>query len=507
MMIILLFLLLVSFALCVHFSLRNRKYAARIKYDNQIIAAIPVSSFVLNKNKTITRIIHTTPAAMYGFSPSDIVGKPLSFFCNDANSPFHQACNLLNTAFNRIMETKQTEFFRYKIGEADLEATVQILKDGDVLCVVRDISQDTQAVREMMQKKRNEITVALNAGGLTSWSYDVKSKIFDSAIDNEVIYDAMGYTTLLQRIAKEDRQMVRESFDKILNGSAKHCEFTVRSTTRKGAVIWANVHAVPDEYDEEGRVKIIIGSQKNITKEVEATNELIKLREQADESNRLKSAFISNMSHEIRTPLNAIVGFSRLLNATSDPVEIKEYIQIIEYNNNLLLNIINDILDLSRIESNRIEYTFAEVPIYEMLKGLTMSTSLKTKAGVEMILDDIAPDLQLISDNNRITQVLANFLNNAVKFTFKGSIHLGCTQEQNGDIRFYVRDTGIGISEENKSKIFDRFIKLNEFAQGTGLGLPICETITTHLGGQIGVDSVLGEGSTFWVKFPPSKQQ
>ncbi|MEG1793553.1 MAG: ATP-binding protein [Rikenellaceae bacterium] len=502
-MITIIILLCLSIVICVYLILKHKKDIAHLKFDDKLISALPGSIFVLNNDKYIIDIINITPAAMFGFSKNDIIGKNITVFTNDINSPFQQACSILNDVLDRIIVNKQTETFRYMIGDAYLEAITKPLDNGYILCMVRDITKSTEEIHGMMKKKQNEIEVALNAGGLTSWSYDVETKLFNSMIDNDVIYGSTYYDELLNKLVdKEDRNKVLYAFNKIINKESSHCEFTVRSTTKYNEKIWVNIHAVPNEYDSEGNVKTIIGSQKNITKEVNAMNELIRLRKKAEESNILKSAFISNMSHEIRTPLNAIVGFSGLVASTDDKEEAAEYIKLIEQNNNLLLNIINDILDLSKIEADKINFTFTEIDIPNLLKGLSMSTALKAHEGVEILVDKIDPDITLTSDINRISQVLSNFLNNAVKFTSKGSISLGCKRQDNGNVCLYVQDTGIGIKEENITKIFDRFVKLNDFIQGTGLGLSICETIASRLGGEIGVVSEFGKGSKFWIEIP-----
>ena len=214
-------------------------------------------------------------------------------------------------------------------------------------------------------------------------------------------------------------------------------------------------------------------------------------RNMAEESNRLTSAFLANMSHEIRTPLNAIVGFSTLISESEDKEEIKEFAKIIHANNELLLNLINDILDMSKIEA-------------ELMQTLWRSYRFKIKEGVEFRTELPAESYIIHTERNRLSQVLANFINNACKYTFEGMITIGY-EIRKDDIYFFVTDTGKGIAEENISRVFDRFAKLDSFTQGTGLGLSICELIIKHLGGEIGVESSVGKGSTFWCTVPTRK--
>lgn len=224
----------------------------------------------------------------------------------------------------------------------------------------------------------------------------------------------------------------------------------------------------------------------------------------ADEANRLKSAFLANMSHEIRTPLNAIVGFSNLLTETDDPDEKKEFIHIISSNNELLLQLINDIIDMSKIESGSLDFFYADTDINELMEDICRQMKQKGKSDeVRIGFDQRLPKCIINTDRNRVMQVLINFITNAIKFTSKGEILFGYrVEDKEHQICFYVKDTGIGIPEDQIHNIFDRFVKLNTFVQGTGLGLPICSMIAEKFGGTIGVDSKMGEGSLFWMKIP-----
>nr|WP_302459989.1 ATP-binding protein [Parabacteroides johnsonii] len=238
-----------------------------------------------------------------------------------------------------------------------------------------------------------------------------------------------------------------------------------------------------------------------IDKQKEDEIELRKAKDKAEESDRLKSAFLANMSHEIRTPLNAIVGFSNLLTIAENEEERDEYINIISSNNELLLQLINDILDVAKIEAGTLEFIDSEIDINALLSDIEQSSRLKAPEGVQVSFVEKLPYCIIMSDKNRLAQVMTNFINNAIKFTKEGSIRFGY-EHKDDKLLFYVKDTGCGIEPEKKDLVFNRFVKLNSFAQGTGLGLAICQMIVKKLGGEIGVESELGTGSTFWFTLP-----
>ena len=255
--------------------------------------------------------------------------------------------------------------------------------------------------------------------------------------------------------------------------------------------------------DSDGEILGVIFKKEDVTKQKEGEIELRKAKEKAEESDRLKSAFLANMSHEIRTPLNAIVGFSGLLTSAENAEEREEYINIINSNNELLLQLINDILDVAKIEAGTLEFIDSDIDINQLLSDIEQSSRLKVAAGVQVEFVDKLPYCVIQTDKNRISQVITNFINNAIKFTEKGSIRFGYRHE--GDLLyFYVSDTGCGIEPDKIDTIFNRFVKLNNFAQGTGLGLSICQMIVKKLNGEIGVESELGKGSTFWFTLPDS---
>lgn len=229
--------------------------------------------------------------------------------------------------------------------------------------------------------------------------------------------------------------------------------------------------------------------------------ELQAARIKAEESDRLKSAFFANMSHEIRTPLNAIVGFSKLLTYADSQAEKNQYAEIIERNSEMLLNLFNDILDLSALEAGSLMFNIRSIKLIDVCLQLEQQFCHKVQSGVKLILDDVDTDIYVSGDWNRIIQIISNLLSNAVKFTQKGEIHFGY-QEKEDFVEFYVIDSGIGIPAERAATIFRRFGKVNNFVQGTGLGLSLCRLLVEKMGGRIWLRSQEGKGSRFYFTLP-----
>ena len=301
----------------------------------------------------------------------------------------------------------------------------------------------------------------------------------------------------------EDRKRFLDFYDEVRDGKRRHFqgEMRIRRPGTKNEWNWVSSNVMVTNYKPEENEIEIIGINYDITELKETEAELIQARDKAEMMDRLKSAFLANMSHEIRTPLNAIVGFSDLLVETEELSERQEYIKIVRENNDLLLQLISDILDLSKIEAGTFEFTNGDVDVYLLCEDIVRSMRMKAKEEVELVLDNHLPVCHVISDRNRIHQVISNFVNNAMKFTSEGSIHVGY-KLKDGELEFYVEDTGIGIEKEQLPHIFERFVKLNSFVHGTGLGLSICQSIVEQLGGRIGVDSEKGKGSRFWFTIP-----
>ena len=303
-------------------------------------------------------------------------------------------------------------------------------------------------------------------------------------------------------VVPEDQAVLKNFVREVKEGKATSLRKEVRVCRENGKYTWTSINVMVRDYRPQDGIIEMLCINYDITPLKETEQKLIIARDKAEELDRLKSAFLANMSHEIRTPLNAIVGFSSLLAETDSRNERQEYIKIVQENNELLLQLISDILDLSKIEAGTFNFVYTNVDVNETCAEIIKSMSMKVGKGIELIFEEPFPECYLYTDKNRFTQVISNFINNALKFTQQGSITLGYEQVSHQKIKFYVRDTGMGIPEEKQKSIFERFVKLNTFVQGTGLGLSICKSIVSQMGGEIGVDSTEGVGSCFWFTHP-----
>ena len=300
----------------------------------------------------------------------------------------------------------------------------------------------------------------------------------------------------------DDRRMMLRFFDQVLIREASHLRRDVRILREDGTYTWTRVNVMVRDFRPEDGIIDMVCVNYDITELKETERKLIAARDKAEELDRLKSAFLANMSHEIRTPLNAIVGFSSLLTETEDMKDRKQYMAIVQENTELLLQLISDILDLSKMESGAFEFVKSDTDVNLLCSEIIRSLRMKVPAGVELVFEKCLPECHVWADKNRLNQVISNFINNALKFTFSGSITLGYYRQTDGYLRFYVRDTGMGIPRNKIKTVFDRFVKLNSFVHGTGLGLSICKSLVEQMGGTIGVESEEGEGSCFWFTYP-----
>lgn len=358
------------------------------------------------------------------------------------------------------------------------------------------------------------LNTALQKTKIYPWFYDIAQSKF--TLDHRY-FEYLGYqpgkdNTLtmeeyVNRIHPDDRAEMAEAFVIQLSGTETF-DKSVPFRIRRGDGTWewfegqstyiANVSGHPYR---------LVGICMSIQEYKDIENTLIEARMKAEESDKLKMAFLANMSHEIRTPLNAIVGFSDVIGSTYEELtkeEREDFIRLISINSEQLVTLIDDILDLSKIESNTIDFHMSNCSLKSFFMDIAKEQAVKAIPGIEIkpVLPDA--DLSIVTDYKRLKQVICNLINNARKFTEKGYIHFGFTidESKENSVRIFVKDTGLGIPEENQQDIFERFYKVNTFKQGTGLGLPICKTIIEHLQGEIFVTSQLGKGSCFTVLLP-----
>lgn len=329
--------------------------------------------------------------------------------------------------------------------------------------------------------------------GIPQWYYNLGEK--ESTPLSEII-------GIYNHIDKEDKEYILECIKKVKAGEINSFSRDVRVNPQTENR-WTRLNVIQNTQNTDPTKLEMICVNYDVTELKETEYKLIEAKNKAEVSDRLKSAFLANMSHEIRTPLNAIVGFSNLLVDTEDKNEREEYIAIVQENNELLLQLISDILDLSKIETGSFDFITGKIDVQHLCRDIIRSFQVKMQNNpVKLVFDENSPKYYLSGDKNRLTQVITNFINNALKFTTTGYIKLGYELINEKKIKIYVKDTGKGISKENIGSIFDRFVKLNPFIQGSGLGLSICKSLVEQMGGEVGVESVEGEGSCFWFTHP-----
>ena len=362
-----------------------------------------------------------------------------------------------------------------------------------------------------------EYELVLKTMHLATWRLDVSSEVL--ALDNDfrLQTDDLGFRSdihlseLIQRVEPEDRQEVERCFNEISKGIIEdlHVQFRFQLPTLDSSV-WTEVYATVAERLPDGGVKSVVGTIQNIARRKQLESELILARNKAEESDRLKSAFLANISHEIHTPLNAIVGFSDILPMASSEEERQNMVNIIHENNEKLLRIFSDIVNLSTVEANEESKPIAlsDVDVTALLDKLHQSyVHRNSNANLRILCDQAAGAITISSDEESLTTILGHFLDNALKFTERGIVTLGSKFMGDDMLRLYVKDTGPGIPVADRERIFERFVKLNDFIQGMGLGLSVSRMLAYRIGASLGVESEEGRGSIFWIDLPLGKNK
>lgn len=393
--------------------------------------------------------------------------------------------------------SKEELIQRIKVLETDLAASV--MKNAEI---------EKMSENLLNQRKINFLNILMNTILSNIFVVIAVKDVFDSfkyIYFNQAAEDFMGVKSS-EVLGKTDFDLfsdprraheIRTEDYSTINHGRIH-KSVVEYEKPNGEIRIVNIIRLLITNPDPGASPLLLAMLWDITEQRQNELDLIK----AQEADKMKNAFIANMSHEIRTPLNAIVGFSRLITETDNASEQQEYLTIINNNSDLLLQLINDILDFAKIESGTLNYNLSWVDLKDVCQEVYISQSLKMTSDVALLYNgDMLPSVRLRTDTQRIEQVLLNLLSNAIKCTNQGFVSL--SYEVEGDfVRVSVTDTGIGIDKEKQASVFERFVKLDDFRQGTGLGLSICKMIIEKLGGEIGLRSELGKGSTFWFTLP-----
>ena len=469
---------------------------------------------IMNEEGTPIELVYRNVNAHFEksfFRKEDVVGKKASEIFPESMPEFLHFTKM-SLAENRAIT------FPYYFKQIDTFYDV-VLKGTHHNNIVDIFCLDSTELHKAQQKlsaTNNKLAMALDVANIVPWKWDLRSKTIlcdinrpielstnDKDVNEEQL--AVPDSQYFSKIFKEDRKRVEKAYDDLIEGRSDKVREEYRVINVQNnihRIEWVEAQAAVETRDENGKPLTLVGSSLVITTRKKMEMELTTARDRAEESNRLKSAFLANMSHEIRTPLNAIVGFSGILASTDEEEEKQEYVSIIENNNTLLLQLISDILDLSKIEAGTLEFQYSNIDLNKMLNELTSSLQLKIKSEKVQLTCHLAEKNCFIhTEKNRLSQLLINLISNAIKFTTEGYIRFGY-ELRGKEIYFYVSDTGCGIPKDKQKSIFGRFVKLNSFEQGTGLGLSICQTLVEHMGGTIGVDSEEGKGSTFWFTLP-----
>lgn len=445
------------------------------------------------------------------FSKDEIIGKKASELFPESLPEFSHFMTI-------ALKEKKSITFPYYFKGIDVfyDIILNCSTEPDTVDVFCLDSTELHNAQQMLSATNHKLSMALEVANIVPWKWNLKSHTILCDLNRPIVMAAMpGEITEEQlsvsdeqyfsKIIKEDRERVMQAYRDLVEGRTNKVKEEYRVLGNDGQhwkIDWVEAQAVVETKDEKGNPLTLVGSSLVITERKQMEEELLSAKDRAEESSKLKSAFLANMSHEIRTPLNAIIGFSNILASAEEEQEKQEYINIIESNNTLLLQLISDILDLSKIEAGTLEFCYSNVDLNDILAEIESVTRYRIEAnGVKLIAQKPLPSCLIYTEKNRLTQVLNNLLNNASKFTSEGSITFGY-ELRGRQLYFYVTDTGCGIPADKADAIFGRFVKLNSFAQGTGLGLSICQTIVEHMGGNIGVNSEEGKGSTFWFTIP-----
>lgn len=415
-----------------------------------------------------------------------------------------------------IMRTGKTVEFNGKLRNVDgTERKIEVTKfpislsNGKplLLALWRDVTSKydmedalkrTQTLTKLALHSRDIRTCSIFINPASRNNYDDSVVHVDNWEDDQDKILTISWMDFCTRVHPEDQERFADYFKKLCRNEITEIKGEVRMHYPGSEdYCWREASAYVYERDDLGLPTIILGCSTNIQERKSQEKNLEDARMKAEVADKMKSKYLADMSHEIRTPLNAITGFAELMAFAGDDEERMGYYEIIKTNNQLLMQLINDILDLSKIEADAIKIVYAPVDINEIMDSTFASVKLRMPEGVKLYLEKGCGECVFGTDSIRLLQLINNLANNAIKNTKQGSITIGYACLPDKKVKFYVRDTGIGIAEDKLTTLFTRFVKVNDYVEGIGLGLAICQGLITKMGGSLSVESKLGEGSTF----------
>ena len=490
---------------------KEKQLDTQQKFARELLDSVPAGFILLAPNGSIKQVNHQA-AAELGVQKQDIKNKNI----REVFSISHENINILDELLGRLQKDEQEVTLPPDTFIYGTINTTSFLAKGYFKNVIVEKGSNCiiftfrNVVTELTQEY--VLNMALRRTKIFPWSYDTKCNLMtiDPRYFEHLDIPAGDCTLTNEQFAQlvhpDDIAGVLEALT--LQAQGNFIEDPVSYRLHRGDGKWEWFEAQSSYLGQGTQIPFrLVGVCMSTQEHKKIEEELTKARDKAQQSDKLKSAFLANMSHEIRTPLNAIVGFSNLLvdgDMAFKKEEIKEFLSLIHLNCEQLLALISDILDLSKIESNTMVFNITEQPLTPLLQNILRAQQINVPQEVELLLDLPATDTIITTDPLRLKQVINNLINNAIKFTSKGTVTLGYKQN-NDQVSIFVKDTGTGIDEDKINRIFERFYKGDNFVQGTGLGLAISHTIIEHLKGTITVTSKVGEGSCFTIQHPVKK--
>ena len=370
--------------------------------------------------------------------------------------------------------------------------------------------EEESSLLSKMQRHSVEYDLVMKVMKMAIWRIDVQSRTITFESDFRDVVGSFHFSpdtpvqVFYDLMLPQYRGKIQQALKDLTEGRVEeaHEQFETR-LPHSDQVHWEDAYATIEKRDLNGHTQVIVGTLTMIDNQKNIERELIEARNHAEESDRMKSAFLANMSHEIRTPLNAIVGFADVLSMAQSDEERAELVNLIKQNNAHLLRLFDDMANMSKLEAGGVAVKKEHFHLNQLLEDVADKFAEKSKeTGVKIKVETKANDVTPFTDRNRLYEILNQFLDNAMKFTAQGVVTLGY-QVNNGMLRIWVRDTGKGIPASHcNDHLFERFVKIDEFVPGTGLGLSICRSLALSIGGKVGVESKLNEGSLFWVEIP-----